>query len=116
MRGKLIRLALADNSKTTSLVNDSGPPKPPSDMHTTLNITLLSSPSRPRVVGLAKEHVEWSKYMHMYVHGPEADLDVRKHHLFLPRNVKKSFADREAATQNTISKNGSFPFFSFFFL
>ena len=35
-----------------------------------------------------KEHAEWSKYIQNYIHGPDADVDVRKRRLLLLRNVK----------------------------
>jgi hypothetical protein len=37
-----------------------------------------------------QEQAEWSQFIQNFIHGPDADLDVRKHRLLLPRNLKGS--------------------------
>jgi paired amphipathic helix protein Sin3a len=56
-----------------------------------VGITLLDSVNQPRFMELSFNKEKWSQYVDNYAQGDTAaDLDVRKHHIFLIRNKKKN--------------------------
>lgn len=103
-RGKLVRICLVEDAAGAQ-AHLAVPPKPPADWAKSLTVHLLPLGSQPKMVQLAKDCAEWSRYLHAFLHEP-AESDVRARSVFLARNAKATAPDMAAALQGAAMDNG----------